>query len=94
MYGIKYVELSTQLGQTSPYLFYGRWLAVAAVVSLFFNYVNLLPVFPLDGGRVVERPPRALEVLLGGSVYLLCLALPFLYATHMLRYCKYEFHSP
>ncbi len=48
----------------------GDWWLLAGVSALVVNYLNLLPVLPLDGGRIVEtlllgRFPRAQAVFLG-----------------------------
>jgi Zn-dependent protease len=45
----------------------GTWLANAAYMMLFLNYMNLLPIVPLDGGRILniilfDRFPR-LQIL-------------------------------
>ena len=57
---LMYEIASTQPWHTSTYLFYGRWVAIVTIV---INYMNLLAVFPLDGGRAVgmlafSRLPR------------------------------------
>ncbi len=41
-----------------------EWLTTAIWVSLFVNYLNVLPVPPLDGGHVVQAmlPPRWINV--------------------------------
>lgn len=60
------------LGLAALYVFAdggGRGWFLVAVVALTVNYVNLLPILPLDGGRVVEallldRIPRAQVALL------------------------------
>jgi len=40
------------------------WFKIAAILLLFINYLNILPVLPLDGGHVVQSllPPRLLKV--------------------------------
>lgn len=55
------------------------WLGSAAFMMLFLNYLNLLPIVPLDGGRIVsialfDRFPRLQLVFsaLSGIVILLC----------------------
>jgi Zn-dependent protease len=50
----------------------GLWWLALATTSLIVNYFNLLPIPPLDGGRVVEtlllgRFPRAQVFFLGGG---------------------------
>lgn len=49
------------------------WLQELGVAAVVLNYLNLLPITPLDGGRIVEllflqRTPRA------GAAFLLCSA--------------------
>ncbi len=48
------------------------WWLAAATASLLVNYLNLLPISPLDGGRIVEtlllgRFPRAQVAFIGGG---------------------------
>ena len=48
------------------------WWLAAAITALAVNYMNLLPLAPLDGGRIVEslvldRFPRAQAVFLGAG---------------------------
>jgi Zn-dependent protease len=50
----------------------GLWWLALATTALIVNYFNLLPISPLDGGRVVEtlllgRFPRAQVVFLAGG---------------------------
>jgi len=78
---LMYVIASTPPWHTSTYLFYGRLIAIATIV---INYMNLLPVFPLDGGRVVEmlafsRLPR------GRFVFTLAGCLAILLAAFFMR---------
>ena len=36
------------------------WLSITAIILLFVNYLNIIPMLPLDGGHVVQAllPPR------------------------------------
>lgn len=48
------------------------WWLAAATAALLVNYLNLLPISPLDGGRIVEtlllgRFPRAQVAFIGGG---------------------------
>ena len=57
----------------------GLWWLALATTALIVNYFNLLPILPLDGGRVVEtlllgRFPRAQVVFLAGGAVSLGLA--------------------
>jgi Zn-dependent protease/tetratricopeptide (TPR) repeat protein len=51
------------------------WLRETAVVMLVLNYLNLLPVMPLDGGHIMrlvlfDRFPRGRAILVGASALL------------------------
>ncbi len=53
----------------------GMWWLATATTLLLVNYVNLLPISPLDGGRIVEtlllgRFPRAQTAFLGAGAVL------------------------
>ncbi|NIQ53385.1 MAG: hypothetical protein GWN71_08095, partial [Gammaproteobacteria bacterium] len=52
------------------------WLFDFGITAVVLNYLNLLPVMPLDGGRIVQalflgRFPRAQAAFLLGSGLLL-----------------------
>ncbi|MFV1986617.1 MAG: hypothetical protein ACC682_05025 [Gemmatimonadota bacterium] len=63
------------IGIACLYLFFetgGLWWLALSTTALVVNYFNLLPISPLDGGRIVEtlllgRYPRAQVVFLGGG---------------------------
>lgn len=63
------------LGLACLYVFFvggGLWWLALATTALIVNYFNLLPILPLDGGRVVEtlligRFPRAQVFLLAAG---------------------------
>ena len=74
----EYSGLPSSHGNVTAYLFQSNWLVFFVVFSLFINYVNLLPVFPLDGGHVVgmlafSRFPRVRFIfgLAGCLIFLL-----------------------
>lgn len=59
-----------------------KWLRITAMLLLFINYLNVIPMLPLDGGHVVQAllPPRwiniqavivALTCLIGMVVFML-----------------------
>jgi len=50
-----------------------QWLEITAFVLLLINYLNLLPVLPLDGGHVIQAllPPRWV-IIQGMFILVLC----------------------
>lgn len=75
----------------------GSWLGQYALLSWFINAANLLPIFPLDGGRVMNalvfsRWPllelafkfMAIVALIGGGIYLQDHIMPIIGVTLLL----------
>lgn len=75
----------------------GSWMGQYALLSWFINAANLLPIFPLDGGRVLNallfsRWPLlelafkflAIVALIGGGIYLQDVIMPIIGVTLLL----------
>jgi len=93
-------ELGQDLSRLPIHVFHGmgsrepltRWLAALAVMSVFWTALNLMPVFPLDGGHVLEialtaarkKPSTAIaswiSAVVGAALGVLLLLVGQLYA--------------
>ncbi len=68
-------------------IFFARWIPRTAVCAAFQSLYNLLPVYPLDGGRAIScllaiflKPPAALRLI--KWIERLCMAALFLFSLY------------